>query len=307
MEKSYIAVSWPPSVVPMETPEPEKRTPAIFHRGLLEVLNRIDPAFEQNRSIKGRLREFVRPHQSGLTVSINTLTRPSSQPKQKQYDICIALLVAPRPPATYLCSPLWAGHRFDHNMNLAMAYLREAHETPIPASIRRANGNYVFRSNTFELLENELRFAEEVLLPFYLARIHSNAQRVAAVYRAASDILSQFGEVDDFVESDVHTPVVSTMSERPYLRDRPFNSWSQDLRREAFILSQFPWHTDRIQLAALPSRRFYAHNIDDAFDVVSNVDHRDQTTAIALDCLPDFLAVRAGLTELAERVDALRG
>lgn len=291
----------------METPEPEKRTPAIFHRSLLEVLNQIDPAFEQNRSIKGRLREFVRPHQSGLTVSINTLTRPSSQPKQKQYDICIALLVAPLCPVTYLWSPLWAGHRFDHNMNLAMAYLREAHGTPIPANLRRANGNYVFRSNTFELLENELRFAETVLLPFYLARLKSNAQRVAAVYRAANVILSQFGDVDDFVESDVHDSVIVAMSGRPYLRDKPFSDWSQDLRREAFLLSQFPWHTDRIQLATLPRRRRSAHCIDDAFDVVSNVDPRDQPNAIALDCLSDFLDIRERLPVLADRVDALKG
>ncbi len=163
----------------------ENRTPAAWARNCLNALQELNPSYRKNREVTGRLIEFVREDDSGLTVSHNFIKIRDS------YNYSFALLFTTRrTPLLVHC--MVAGSRFDHNRTIWRQFLDDLGLSQKDPGYPKGVWSFgPWRSNTMENLRQGLKVPEEHLLPFYRQQLRKGKAALVALFEEAMHMVDR--------------------------------------------------------------------------------------------------------------------
>lgn len=141
----------------------------------LSLVRELSPSYVLNTRVRGTRTECLRELiPGGVFVSHNTFCLRGT------YHHCFGLALSTALPDPFLLSPLFIGGRFDHNLGIAMSFMRHVGLTP---EDRRKRGmswhdTHQWRGGTDDIVRRCTQTAEQYLLPFYLDRIKASADSV---------------------------------------------------------------------------------------------------------------------------------
>lgn len=162
-------------------PKEEKRAWPPY---LLSVVREVSSGYALNPLAKGMRTECLREvTPGGIFVSHNTICHRGT------YHHGFGLALTPALPDPYLFSPFFMGGRFDHNLGVAMSFMKHVGLTP---QDRRERGmswhdSHQWRMGTEDIVRRCTQTAEQHLLPFYLDRVMASAESLRESLMTVSD------------------------------------------------------------------------------------------------------------------------
>lgn len=183
----------------------QKRSPAEWAKMCRRFATALDPAYEQNKAVKGSLLELVRRDATGLHASHNFIR------VRDTYHQGFAVLFSPRQSDLHLESPFVCGGRFDHNFDVRKAFASDLGVERRDPRLAGWTSRHEWRSNTPQLLERCFAAAEAHLFPHYRAVLARGAESLARLYTSGHELLQKLNLPEEpsvaEVKADPFAPV----------------------------------------------------------------------------------------------------